>query len=78
MGGMVDHLSIEFNVDMSSRRENEMNIALGHPGRSLGWIRHRCLSRSIWSNTVGCYEMFPEFSEAGVEMDPQIVVFSLI
>lgn len=26
--------------------------------------RHRCLSRSIWSNTVGCYEMFPEFSES--------------
>ncbi|CAJ1365558.1 unnamed protein product, partial [Effrenium voratum] len=26
--------------------------------------RHRCLSRSIWSNAVGCYEMFPEVSEA--------------
>ena len=28
------------------------------------WERHRCLSRSIWSNTVGLYETFPEVSEA--------------
>ena len=27
--------------------------------------RHRCLSRSIWSNTVGLYETYPEVSEAG-------------
>eukprot|EP00913_Durusdinium_trenchii_P008607 g8082.t1 len=26
--------------------------------------RHRCLSRSIWSNTVGLYETYPEVSEA--------------
>lgn len=26
--------------------------------------RHRCLSRCIWSNTVGCYESFPESSES--------------
>jgi len=25
--------------------------------------RHRCLSRSIWGNTVGVYETFPELSE---------------
>eukprot|EP00434_Breviolum_minutum_P012688 symbB.v1.2.011186.t1/scaffold714.1/size170141/3 len=26
--------------------------------------RHRCLSRSIWGNTVGVYETFPELSES--------------